>query len=1083
MFLFERSRRSSPSPQRSPSEVSRFRIMPVTRYTRALLASAVLALGASGVAQAQLPQAKLHSLFPAGGQKGTTIELTLTSGADLEEVRELICSHPGLKAVPKTTTVDGKTQPVPSQFVLTIDPNTPPGVYDIRAVGMFGVSNPRAFAVGDRKEVAEVEPNNTREQATAVELNTVVNAKSQQSADLDFYKIPLKKGGRVLFECAASGIDSKMKPILSLYSSSGKLLGAHPFQSRLDPFLDFTAPEDGDYFLKVHDYVYQGDANQYVYRLTVHNGPHIDFVFPPAALPGSAGEFTLYGRNLPGGTPATIKSGGRQLEQLKVSIPLPSESAQQQSAEILLSPEAVSDGISYSLPSPTGVSNSVMVHFAGAPVVAEQEPNDTPDKSQAVTVPCDFVGQFQSLRDVDFLTFEAKAKDVYWLEVFAQRDGSKADPYLTIDQVTVDDKGVETVKRLTAQDDNTTLLLPTGFDTRSDDPSFRFVAPADGKYRVSLRDRYFESRGDTDLIYRLSIHKEQPDFRLVAVPTFVAPPMNLASTTDVTLRKGDNVSIDVLAYRIDGFAGTIDITAEGLPAGVSCGGASIGPGQNATSLIFSSSEQAAPWSGLIRIVGKARIDVPGAAAKEVVREARGGTIVWNQPDPATPAQSRVARNIALAVNQETIPFQVTAGATKVDVNQSSQILVPLKLFKRAGFDENVALTFAGQPANVQVENKPIPKGKDQELVRIFVQPNAPTGTFTLYLKSQAQVSYRKNPAAADLAQKEKEATDKIFAEVTEASKKTTEAKVAADKKAADAAAEAKKAVDAKPVADKLAVDTAAAATAAAADKAKSDKVAEELAAAGKAVAAAKEALAKALEKDPSNKALLEAKGTADKLIAETGAAEKAAAELKAAADKKATEAATAAKQAADAKVAAEKQVTDTAALAKAADEERVKADKAAADGAEKLKAITATKAAADKKATDAANVAKPANVAVAHPSTPILVTIKPGAATLAAAVPNSGNLKRGEKLEVKVTATRINGFAGPIELSFPMPAEVTGLSAAPVMIPADKNEGTLVVQATAEATEGKLPNLVVRGSMDFQGKAAVDQPIAITVTK
>jgi hypothetical protein len=60
---------------------------------------------------------------------------------------------------------------------------------------------------------------------------------------------------------------------------------------------------------------------------------------------------------------------------------------------------------------------------------------------------------------------------------------------------------------------------------------------------------------------------------------------------------------------------------------------------------------------------------------------------------------------------------------------------------------------------------------------------------------------------------------------------------------------------------------------------------------------------------------------------------------------------------------------------------------------------------------------------------------------------------------------------------------VTGVTAEPVTIPADKNEATLVIQAGGEATMGQLPNMVVRGSMEFDGQAAVDQPIAINVSQ
>ena len=57
------------------------------------------------------------------------------------------------------------------------------------------------------------------------------------------------------------------------------------------------------------------------------------------------------------------------------------------------------------------------------------------------------------------------------------------------------------------------------------------------------------------------------------------------------------------------------------------------------------------------------------------------------------------------------------------------------------------------------------------------------------------------------------------------------------------------------------------------------------------------------------------------------------------------------------------------------------------------------------------------------------------------------------------------------------------LSAAPVTIPPDQNEATLVVQAGDNATEGALANLVVRAEMAYDGKAEVDIPIKVTVAK
>src|SRR5438093_56124 len=80
---------------------------------------------------------------------------------------------------------------------------------------------------------------------------------------------------------------------------------------------------------------------------------------------------------------------------------------------------AVVDGIEYRLRTPQGVSNPVLLSFATAPVLTEKEPNDQPEQAQKVPLPCEFVGQFYPAGDRDWLTFEAKQGEVYWVEIFS----------------------------------------------------------------------------------------------------------------------------------------------------------------------------------------------------------------------------------------------------------------------------------------------------------------------------------------------------------------------------------------------------------------------------------------------------------------------------------------------------------------------------------------------------------------------------------------------------------------------------------------------------------------------------------------
>ena len=92
-----------------------------------------------------------------------------------------------------------------------------------------------------------------------------------------------------------------MDATLAIHDAAGRELATDRDTNRRDPLLAFTAPADGEYTIKLFDFLYRG-GNDYFYRLLVSTAPYIDFVFPPVAVPGTKGSFTLYGSHLPGGT-------------------------------------------------------------------------------------------------------------------------------------------------------------------------------------------------------------------------------------------------------------------------------------------------------------------------------------------------------------------------------------------------------------------------------------------------------------------------------------------------------------------------------------------------------------------------------------------------------------------------------------------------------------------------------------------------------------------------------------------------------------------------------------------------------------
>lgn len=816
---------------------------------------------AANIAAAQLPVAQLLALSPPGGQQGTTVDVTLTSGTDLDGAKGLYFSHPGITAAAKMAPPklpQLAAEPLVNQFAVTIAADVPPGVYDVRSIGTFGVSNPRSFVVGTLPEVKEQGGNNTREKAQAVELNTAVNGTADGN-NSDWYKFTAKAGQRFVIDCWAQRIDSRMDATLELYDAAGKQLARNRDFNRRDPLIDASIAADGEYYLKVYDFVYGGGA-EHVYRFAVSTGPYVDYILPPAGAPGTKGKFTLYGRNLPGGAPADgLAIEGRPLEKLAVEIDVPADKATERAPPGTLAKpeEAEIDGFEYRLVAPQGTSNACFVGYTTAPIVAEQEPNDEPAKANVVTVPCEYVGEFGPRGNPDWLQFDAKANEVYWVEAISERLGLPTDPAVLIQRVTKNDKGEEQVADVTDLDDLGANHGGLSFNTTSVDGAFRFAIPADGTYRVMIRDLALNPRNDPRRIYRLSIHREQPDFRLAAVPVYPANNKTEARPWNPLLRRGTTERIDVVAFRRDGFAGDIMVTAEGLPAGVTAAPVIIGPGQNATTLTLTANDQAADFVGPIQIVGRAKI---GAA--DVARAARPGSVLYNSPQNV-PAHARLARSLVMAVTaSDTAPLTIELGEGKTwEMSRAGKLEIPVKVTRRGQIKGNITLTGLNLPPNVQPQPLTLDGNTNEGKFNLQINPQAPLGEFSLYLQAQMTAAYRRDVAAAEAAAKAKADVEKAAADLAAASQAAETAKQAAVKAAADADAAFK-----------------------AAQAAKQQATADNQAAADKALAEAEAKL----------KAANEAKAAAEKAAADAAALAKTAAELKPVADKRAADLANAA---------------------------------------------------------------------------------------------------------------------------------------------------------------------------------------------
>ena len=742
-----------------------------------LRSMALLLFGAAGLWQmagipawGQLPFLRLMTAYPPGGKQASAVEVTVT-GNNMDGVDRLFFSHPSITGSPlmsEGSRLQPTPRPVPGKFKVTIAPDVPPGVYELRLVGHFGVSNARAFMVGDREEVLSEDKNHTLPKAMRIPLGVTVNGRSDEGT-ADFFKFEAQQGQRVILKVLAQRIDSKMDATLVLCDASGRELQSDRDSYRLDPFLDFLVPATGQYIVKIYDYLYRGGP-EYAYRLSLGTQPHISYIFPPAGLPGSRQTYVVYGQNLPGGKVSSVLNAqGVPLEEKAVEITLPRD-AQLLPANSFLEPrQIVAGGIDYRLSSPEGISNSASLGFATAPVVRELEPNNQPQSAQKVSLPCEIQGQFFPQADQDWIVFEAKKGASYWIEVFSHRLGLPTDPVVVLQRLSMDAEGQEQPQLVAASDDDGSFLGDERYSTGSRDPFFQFKAEQDGIYRLKIHDLAATRESRPSHLYRLSIRQSDPDFHLLVATDDPGGSNDDGNIWEPLLRLGGKTRMNVMAIRRDGFAGKIDIEVKGLPSGISFPGATIPEKSNGTYLFFEASREAAGWTGAVQVIGRARID-----GRVVERQARYATLVWNSGSlRQAGAQSRVVRNRTLAVSRsELAPKLPEFRIEKQDWNVplEGNLEIPFQLARRSLLPGDLRLRLGTFDGLREATTKLVVDDKSSEGTLIYKVTKRGNefkpGKYTFSAVALSQITYRNQPEAVAQALQERVRLQKLAEQKT-----------------------------------------------------------------------------------------------------------------------------------------------------------------------------------------------------------------------------------------------------------------------------------------------------------------------------
>ncbi|MBY0522101.1 MAG: PPC domain-containing protein [Gemmataceae bacterium] len=660
-------------------------------------------------ASAELPSPRLDRITPLGAAAGSSVEVEIV-GADLEEADRMLFDHPGIKA---EHVKDRK-------FKVSIAADVPSGTYDARVVGKYGVSSPRLFAVSrDVVEVAEKEPNDEPATAQAVAVNSVVNGTSDQGRD-DVFRFPVKKGQRVVIECFAQRLDAQLDGTMTLADKSGKQLASNRGYAGRDPLVDFVAPADGDYFVTLHDLAYVGG---HPYRLVITDRPHVENIFPRAVQRGKAATVTVYGRNLgPGAKPSELIVNDLPLEALTVTLTPPDDIWERGRFSFTEHPTGHSVLPTAATCTLTGFQyRGVPMLLTDTPVTLEQEPNNDSAHVQPLTLPAVVSGRFDRERDADWYAIEPTETGPHSFEVYCERIGGRADPYLVV----FDDKDT----RIAELDDFGIRTL--AFDGLTRDASGVVNLTAKKKYKVLVQDRY--RRGGPRYQYVLTIRKAVPDFYPAVIHSQNPGPGG------TTIRRGGAAYLDVVIHNKEGFTGPVTIVAEDLPKGLHAAPTTIN-GDNHGVLVLWADADAPDWVGPVKLTATAK-----RGEEDLVREVRPYTRVSTSTQLSS---SRPTRHLVVAI-RDSAPFHVAPMMEVLTVEAGKKVELKLQCQRLwPDFKSPVNVTPLAFPGPIKTSTLSIPADQTEATTTIDVQPNARPGEYLLVLQTQAQVAFAKDPKAA-----------------------------------------------------------------------------------------------------------------------------------------------------------------------------------------------------------------------------------------------------------------------------------------------------------------------------------------------
>jgi hypothetical protein len=454
--------------------------------------------------------------------------------------------------------LDVRPQEKKGELTVTVAADATPGVYWLRLYDAEGASPLVPFVVGSLPEVREQEPNDSPTKPQELpSASVVVNGWLDRRGDVDTFAVRLDQGQTLVADIEAQRVlASPLDAVVEIVSSTGFVLARNDDDQGIDPRIVFIAPQTGIYLVRTFGFPAAPDSS-----IALAGGDA--FLYRLIVTVGGFLDYTL---------PLAVASPTQQVQPAGWNLPAEAQN---------LTPVALPEPNRVAIVHPR-LGNMMVLPVTSHASILAREPSEA-GNPQRIELPSTITGRLEKPRDRDTFRFTAHKNETIDFGIESRTLGYPLDPVLEI----FDGQG----KSLVRVDDSA--------DGR--DAQLAFAVPADGEYDLVVTDLH--RQGGPRFVYRLTAVLARPDYAL-----------SLGGDAFL-VQVGQKLELPVAVERLQGFAESINLHAEGMPPGASVEPAvSTAEGDSAKAVKLVITAGASPFAGPIRISG---VSASGAADAHV----------------------------------------------------------------------------------------------------------------------------------------------------------------------------------------------------------------------------------------------------------------------------------------------------------------------------------------------------------------------------------------------------------------------------------------------------------------------------------